>query len=404
MDSALWSSLLAEHWGQVIVSAQTATSASTLWYAKQQKGSPLETSNAATRLASVVMTTSSFPSVKSEDGTANKNGRADTSNQANVSTIRSSMELLSPGYLAEPLSGGADIADWMAELRLAVVREREVAGGAAQTRCSESEAFAQRPSFHVCLPFSALFQLKYEAHFHSHHPHNSASQGLPLSLQERRARQTLLQSIHQVLQTQEDLNALSSDSFQRQPRVLQLHTWAPTEEFDALCDLPHTRPLLLQGDQRNHQSGAKHLSLAAVCEVGSARVAYFARYAALKSLILAQLESSRRGKESKETSGAVLPVPTALLAHGSDLRAFRALGVPLVRDRSTFAAWKQQMLHVCGEGNSGTAAADIANAAPGGERRSSSSVAHRQAWRGCGEMIRQMTKREENIRQSFSQY
>lgn len=410
IDTALWSSVLAEHWKQVVLPTQEPPTATPLWYGKG--GATLAPGSGLAVPSNVVLTRTCPDPERNEkvrpgeashtrqrgqdleiDGCVGGGGSSKAARFASSST-----EILSPGFLSEPLAGGAAVADWMAVLRQ---RPADEQGPATTPRPQgwddRNPGSWERdgPTFHVVLPFSALFQLKYEAHLRSNVSSNTGQ--IPvLSVQERRARQTLLQALHQALQLQEEI---STSSRGRSPRLLQLHAWAPTQEFDALCELPRVRPLLSRKEAHNESEAG--LSLALLCESMPARLVFLSKYAVLKNTLQAHSETDSK-KQAEETT-QLGSMPVALLAHGSELRLLRALGAPLVRERSTFAAWQQQLMHVLSTRARAGATTTQRSGTVAGANLPSSSLAHQQAWRGCGEMIRRMTAREENLRQSFSQ-
>lgn len=520
VDAALLGSLLSAHWRDVLLPSEALTlpatpgaeDSSTRHYQQQQQqavnvningssdsshtppprlslypsnwyGTGLHTTAPANKgLLSAFAAAGGGPPHTHSSG-VNRIESAATSSFSLLSLSSCPIEVVSAGFLAEPLLGGASMDEWTAELRRAAgarVAAAERASDAAAVAASStggsngSNSHVQSlPSatatFHVCIPFSTLFQLNREAHLRSSSSDGSIGNTDALSLQERRARQTLLQAIHQVFQLQHDLARLSrndadvkkkgnnattdttrgagmpsSEQQQQQcqatpPPLLSLHVWSPSQEFDALCDLPRVRPMLsaslttttaMKGIGSSPSSAsslssssisslspsaAATLSLAVLCEQQQARIVYLTRYAALQQQRKEKQNSHKNEKTAipssfsySSPSSSSPPQPLSLLTHGSELRTARALGAPLVRERSTFPAWRQQR-HAAGDGRCSTGGGGVhgdasGNSSGSGGGSSRSFAAHQQAWRGCGEMIRRMTAREENIRQSFTQH
>lgn len=285
-------------------------------------------------------------------------------------------ELFTPQWMAEPLLGGSALTHWNGALRQQPRLPQQSATASAQedpvsVTPQRAPAHLQSSPIRLVLPFSTLWQLKWEAH-------PRPAPAMSHSLQERRARLTLLQTIAQLMELQDAMVPKERGGESSHHSLCSLQVLSPSEEFDAICRLPHfvTQYQDRSGSSSCHKISADTFNLRAVCEHLPTRLAYLTH------------DQNRRSQElrggQQAIDGAQGHPAVTLVGHSSELPMFRTLGLSLVRERSLLSS---TALHL---------------RAP--RRHSVPVSAHRQALQDCSETIRRLTAREENIRQSFSQH
>ncbi|CCW66247.1 unnamed protein product [Phytomonas sp. Hart1] len=294
------------------------------------------------------------------------------------------LEVFTPKFMTEPLLGGSCLMHCTDELRQQgdlLRASKENSSGIVRGKVgvdNRAASYTDEPTIHLIIPFSCLWQIKHEAHLRSG---NSAATNT--SLQERGARQSLLQNIHHAFQLQADLNRLNSSSTAPSPRI-KLHVSNPTEEFDMICQLPRVRDSFMTLGNANSklldEVKSQNFSLAMLCEKNPVRLAYFLRYSLYRiQLKRENAKKSAEAKQKDEKESEESPNELVMVAHFSEQRLFRGLGVPTLRSCSSVSSIQRQ----------------------GSLKEANSASTHKKAILECGEMVRRMTTREENLRQSI---
>ncbi|KEG12101.1 hypothetical protein DQ04_02001040 [Trypanosoma grayi] len=249
-------------------------------------------------------------------------------------------ELVTTPFLVETLLSSRAISSWTE-----AVRE----GGAAPNTAEKEDTREQKQKHEeeistvkdvVLLPFTALFQLRCEAHPNPQSAVNREQQQSLLSLQERTARLSVLYLINHLMDLQ-----TSSD---RRAHV-EFAVWSPVNEFDAIMQLSRVRQSLPEPVR-------SLFSLAQVCEHETVRTAYLAHYLSLS------------------TRGA----PLTLLAPQAQQTALRKLGA------AAGGCLKEQSACVKERRRRGVA--------------STNASLHKRAVKSCEKLVRRMSAREENLR------
>ncbi|KAG5469439.1 hypothetical protein LSCM1_02659 [Leishmania martiniquensis] len=303
------------------------------------------------------------------------------------------LELCTPGFLTEPLLGGNHVRLWMEGIR----------ASAGVTDAAQDAAAVPT----AIIPFSSLWVVKRSAYCRPSAADGSGVLGnsgagssghetATFTLQERQARQALLQSVDQLLQLQreaverhEDTLGFPADQLQR------VCVLSPTQEWDLLCDLPRYRQALcrparpassadmsvLEGSEAASISPPRWLLLSCLCEDTSTRLAYYAHTL-----------SWRRQLRSSANAPAIEAAPFAVrvLSPASEHARFRNLSLFSLHEQSFMKAPLQRR-HVARHRSSSSVVSGASAAA----------TVHEQARKGCSEAVRRMSRREENIRQSF---
>ncbi|EKG07824.1 hypothetical protein TCSYLVIO_001042 [Trypanosoma cruzi] len=248
-------------------------------------------------------------------------------------------ELLMTSFLVEPLLAGRAIASWTAAVRKGDAFPATAGEGAA------AHGEAPAPTGMVVIPFTALFQLRWEAYLcHSTFSAGGGGKKIPqnsFSLQERSARLTALQSLHHLME-------LQSDS-KRKSRV-QFVVWSPVNEFDAVMRVSQVRAGLPEALR-------SLFSLTHVCEQELVRVAYLAHY----------------------LNFATKRTPLTVLAPQMQTAKLHLLGLKNCCAKSQLRFGEEGEQHrSCGDPNGVSL--------------------HQQAVSRCGRLARRMSTREENLR------
>ncbi|CCW63155.1 unnamed protein product [Phytomonas sp. EM1] len=370
VDSMLLSSLLASRWNQVLVPSNPNELQSMI---SIERGNS-EKSEKEKGGAQMEATRSDLWYLNPRDDPTESLSAADWCYEVEGGK-NNMLEVFTPKFMTEPLLGGSCLTHWTAELRrqgelLRTFKEdrSELVGkGVGKATPTSSDR-----TVHLTIPFSCLWQIKHEAHLR---PSASAT---ATSLQERCARQSLLQGIHHAFQLQADLKRLTTPPSAPAP-LIKLHLSRPTEEFEMLCQLPRVREVLLtlRGADPNPTTEVdaairRNLSLAALCERTPIRLAYLLRYSLYRAYIRRRNAAKANGETETEETSEGFPSALVMISHPSEQRLFRSLGVPTLSHASASTARNQ---------------------------KNSVSI-HKKAMLECGEMVRRMTTREENLRQS----
>lgn len=304
-------------------------------------------------------------------------------------TSSATLELCTPAFLTEPLLGGSQLRLCMEDVRAAAIAESATP---PQDRRSVDDvsAAASEDVPSLILPFSSLWEVKQSAYWRpaaptpapdatAASPASSTPATAALSLQERQARQALLQSIDQLLQLQRDAEVSahergSSGGGGLANRLQRVCVLTPTEEWELLCALPRYR-------QSVAPSQPRWLSLGCLCEDTTARLAYCVH----------ALSWQQQQQRSVKTAppGNTAPRAVRALAIADDHPRLRGFSLPSVHERSC-ALEALQRRHTARRQLS------TATSAP------AAASVHDQARQGCSAAVRRMSNREENIRQSFS--
>ncbi|CBZ29961.1 conserved hypothetical protein [Leishmania mexicana MHOM/GT/2001/U1103] len=306
------------------------------------------------------------------------------------------LELCTPDFLTEPLLGGSHLRLWMEDIR--------VSSGATDVTCAPHDATAVPTAI---LPFSSLWVVKQSAYWrpsaaaapdsggHSGAGSNG-NETAAFTLQERQARQALLQSVDQLLQLQRDAVERFNGTLCLPANQLQrVCVLSPTQEWDLLCDLPRYRQARYRPAREassastnvlDHSTAAcvsppRWLSLSCLCENTTARLAYCAHLLNWRW----QLKSSTNAPASKTA-----PVPVRVLSPSTEHAHLRSLLVSSLHEQSCMKAALQRRHAARRQSPSAVSGA------------SSAATVHEQARKGCSDAVRRMSHREENIRQSFS--
>ncbi|KAK7197876.1 hypothetical protein NESM_000741800 [Novymonas esmeraldas] len=303
------------------------------------------------------------------------------------------LELCTPSFLTEPLLGGSHLRLWMEDAR--------AAAPVATEATDATKVVAEAPI--AVLPFSSLWVVKESAYWR--HASSSVSHGgssgsgessirqttPALSLQERQARQTLLQSVDQLMQLQCDAAAHRSvgtfvPATDQQQRVCVL---SPTQEWDLMCALPRYRQAVCRPAHSDRSASVGNappsppwwLSLSCLCEDTTARLAYCAHTLSWQW----QARSSPPSTSASGTASAAIRV----LAPSTDHAALRRFALSSLHEHASVKEVLQRR-H----------AARRHSASP--SLGASGASVHEQARKGCSDAARRLSHREENIRQSFS--
>lgn len=249
------------------------------------------------------------------------------------------LELVTTSFLLEPLLAGRSIAAWTE-----TVQQSSAAGGPLMQNDKGQPSLSPNKSgvLVVVVPFSTLFQLRAEAYSRAHtaSADGENTQQRQLSLQERRARVAVLNSLHQLME-------LQCNSNNRWTNV-EFAIWSPVSEFDAIMHISQVRLSL-------PDAAKKRITLETVCECEATRSAYLAHYLTLtkKNVPLAVL-----APQSRQTELQQVPITNSC-----------------VRAQSACESEVRRQGHL------------------------KRSTVHRQAVTGCSELVRRMATREENLRQ-----
>lgn len=355
IDAALWSSLFARHWSEVQVRPDQSDSQYRWWWH-----------------ATSALDTSSLSTTPAQD------------------QVAASTELCTSDFLTEPLLGGRYLRLWMEDIR-----------ASATSSAAPSPGNPTSDAHTVLLPFSALWEVKQSAYWrpssistNAAPPAGAARKVLPsLSLQERQARQALLQSIDQLLQ-------LQCDAPKAAPQLQRVRVLSPTQEWNLLCQAVQFRQALfhpvvpsastLKPSSSPSASTASPLpppwlSIGSLCVDSSARLAYYAHL-----LHWRQQQHGKRNIVQPELDLAAVRV----LSPSSEHARLRRYGLAAVHEHSSLKAALDRR-HAARQQSTSTAATTSGSAA-------SAATVHGQARKGCSDAVRRMSNREENIRQSFS--
>ncbi|CAM40714.1 conserved hypothetical protein [Leishmania braziliensis MHOM/BR/75/M2904] len=310
--------------------------------------------------------------------------------------VSPSLELCTPAFLTEPLLGGNHLRLWMEDIRAS-------SGTTGVSRSAHDAAAAPT----VILPFSTLWVVKQSAYWRpsaapeagvgeSSGAASSSHETPTFTLQERQARQALLQSVDQLLQLQRDtVEHRKGTSGLPVDQLQHVCVLSPTQEWDLLCCLPRYRQALYNPARAaspkstivsEHSAAAcvsspRWLSLSCLCEDTTARLAYCTRVLNWRW----QLKSSTNAATTKTT-----PVTIRVLSPSTEHAHLRSLSLFSLHEQSCMKASLQRR----------HAARRQSSSAASGE--SLGTTVHEQARKGCSDAARRMSHREENIRQSFS--
>lgn len=294
----------------------------------------------------------------------------------------SSFEVFTSDFLTEPSLGGNYIRRWADTIHVAASGSRNSAFDPDMG--TNRSLLSSNPVNYIILPFSTLWEIKMSA-FSRPSPSSTSSSDTgtgnntmmqSFSMQERQARQVLLQSIDQLLQLQQDAWATALPQPPATPLPMAVVVLPPTMEWDMLCQLPTFRRSLSAALSPSSSSPTtpSWLSMSALCESYTARLAYF---------------THRMVWEQQQQRNP--PTPVHLVAHVSEHRRFRDLQVPRIRAQSGFS-------DALGTASHGSASGPRQMSLQSSSGRS----VHEKAVKGCSDAVRRMTVREENIRQVFS--
>ncbi|KAG5495129.1 hypothetical protein JKF63_02182 [Porcisia hertigi] len=365
IDALLLSSLFARHWTEVQTATTTASSSRSTYRWWWHRDSFLS---------------AAVPAPSNQDG----------------ETVLPLLELCTPAFLTEPLLGGNHLRLWMEDTR--------ASPGTTDVGCTALDP-AALPT--AVLPFSSLWVIKQSAYWRpstaggtdvngSRGVNNNAQATAVFSLQERQARQALLQSVDQLLQLQRDaadshkgMLGLSAHQLQR------VCVLSPTQEWDLLCSLPRYRQALCRTadvasspntnapdhSTAAHVSPPRWLSLNCLCEDTTARLAYCAHTLNWQR----QLKSSANTPRSSTSS-----ISVRVLSPSSEHARLRSFSLPSLHEQSCVKASLQRR-HAARPLSSSSATSAAFSAA----------TVHEQARKGCSDAVRRMSHREENILQSF---
>lgn len=264
---------------------------------------------------------------------------------------------------------------------------------------------------HIVFPFTTLAKIKQQAHLRC----EGQQAGAVLSLQERRARQMLLQSmahlIHlqrSVIEEEEKGGALSQSRTRGEVPALQVSLLPPTDEWDALCGLPAFRAAWRRSAAAMSLASTPDagFSLQAVCseEDWLTRLVYLTVYGATCLRADGRTRAdSMSCEENRGGGGVAANEPSMRLVLSSD--SVHALRSREARREGAGAGvvvgWRcateqSEILTILSEMNASRRA--VSAAAGLAEDAMSHLSTHAQAVRRCGAMVRRMTTREENMR------
>ncbi|KAG5469783.1 hypothetical protein CUR178_01922 [Leishmania enriettii] len=306
------------------------------------------------------------------------------------------LELCTPGFLTEPLLGGNHLRLWMEDIR--------ASAGATDAARAAHAAIAVPTAI---LPFSSLWVVKQSAYWR---PSAAAGAGVVdksgagsngreapvFTLQERQGRQAILQSLDQLLQLQRDAVEGPQGTFGFPADQLQrVCVLSPTQEWELLCALPRYRQALCRSARSEPPASAnvsddsaaacvsppRWLSLSYLCEDTSTRLAYYAH-------MLSWWWQLRSSTNASAIEAA--PVAVRVLSPVTEHAHLRSLSLFSLHEQSCMKASLQRR-HVARHQSSSSAASGASSAA----------TVHEQARKGCIDAVRRMSRREENIRQSF---
>ncbi|CAC9532253.1 conserved hypothetical protein [Leishmania infantum JPCM5] len=306
------------------------------------------------------------------------------------------LELCTPEFLTEPLLGGSHLRLWMEDIR--------ASSGMKDVTCAARDATAVPTAI---LPFSSLWVVKQSAYWrpsaaagagagdHSG-AGSSGNKTAAFTLQERQARQALLQSVDQLLQLQRDaVERCNSPLCLPANQLQRVCVLSPTQEWDLLCDLPRYRQARYRSAREassastnvsDHSTAAcvlppRWLSLSCLCEDATARLAYCTHMLNWRW----QLKSSTNAPASKTA-----PVAVRVLSPATEHAHLRSLSVSSLHEQSCMKTSLQRRHAARCQSPSAVSGA------------LSAATVHEQARKGCSDAVRRMSHREENIRQSFS--
>ncbi|KPA81181.1 hypothetical protein ABB37_04519 [Leptomonas pyrrhocoris] len=294
--------------------------------------------------------------------------------EASWQTRPAALELCSCDFLTEPLLGGRYLRLWMEDVRAA----------AAALDAHSAANTDEMPT--VIVPFSALWAIKRSAYWRpstqqseaASPPGAAVAAASPLSLQERQARQALLQTVDQLLQ-------LQCDAATRSGQLQRICVLSPTQEWDLMCQAPRFRQAL------NFPASTvippsppppRWLSIGCMCEEASARLAYCAH-----ALYWQQQQQQRTSSDE-----ASQLTPVRVLAPSTEHARLRAYALTSVHEHSRE---KAALEHRQTARQQRASSSSVSSAA-------AATTVHGQARRGCSDAARRMSTREENLRQSFS--
>ncbi|KAL7707145.1 hypothetical protein N2W54_001439 [Lotmaria passim] len=362
IDALLWSSLFARHWTEVQVHLTTASPAAShyRWWWNSEASF-------------------SLPSLSSSSSSLS----AHTVEPSSAAAQPPALELCTSDFLTEPLLGGRYLRLWMEDVR---------ASAAASTTSANSKGVSASPT--VLVPFTAVWQIKQSAYWRPSAQQRSA---LPqaaavtsLSLQERQARQALLQTVDQLLQLQADAAEKRGSSPPQLIRVL-----SPTQEWDLLCQAPRLRQVFYPSTSGTEAATSpppappRWLSMGCLCEDASARLAYCAH-----ALNWQRIQQQQQQQERQSSRSEAQSTPLRVLSPSCEHARLRGYALTSVHEHSSekSALDRRQAARQQQSSSTGTP--------PGGG--TSAATVHGQARKGCSDAVRRMSTREENIRQSFS--
>ncbi|GET91909.1 hypothetical protein, conserved [Leishmania tarentolae] len=293
------------------------------------------------------------------------------------------VELCTPDFLTEPLLGGNHVRLWMEDIR-----------ASSSTTSATHDAHGATAVPTAIIPFSSLWVVKQSAYWR---PSAAAGAGVDghrgassnsnetatFTLQERQARQALLQSVDHLLQLQRDAMERCNGILGLPANQLQhVCVLSPTQEWDLLCDLPRYRQSLCRpAPEGTCVSPPLWLSLSCLCEDTTARLAYCTHMLNWRW----QLKSSTNAPASKAS-----PLAVRVLSPATEHAHLRSLSVSSLHEQSCMKASLQRRHAARSQSPSSASGA------------SSAATVHEQARKGCSDAVRRMSHREENIRQSFS--
>lgn len=272
-----------------------------------------------------------------------------------------SAEFCTPEYMTEPLLGGEIIPLYLNLLKQ--LRDSSPSSTMVANGCL-NDSLPTR----LVVPFSTLWELKSEAY-----GHDTRVPPKQLSVQERKARETMLRHIHYSVQFTSSRGGKASIIPADFPL---LHLVFPSEEFDALCHLPRLRRIKPLSSAEG-SSLFSRWTMQGICEQPMQRLCYLSHaFSVLSSASSGISNDSNSPQHSKKATEVVLLAPSYLHS------AYRKLNSPALRDHST--ALQNVILP------NGSTVIDYK------KHLRQSQLDERKA------VARRLTTREENIRQAFT--
>ncbi|KPI83376.1 hypothetical protein ABL78_7591 [Leptomonas seymouri] len=292
--------------------------------------------------------------------------------EASLKSQSAALELCTSDFMTEPLLGGRYLQLWMEDVR----------SSSASADASNGANTSEVPT--VVLPFSALWEVKRSAYWRpaasqSGAPPSSPAVAAapPLSLQERQARQALLQTIDQLLQ-------LQCDAATRSGQLQRICVLSPTEEWDLMCQAQRLRQAL--SSPASTAVSLQWLSIGYLCVDASVRLAYVAH--------LLNWQQQQQFASSDHKCGLT---PVRILSPSTEHAHLRSYALTSVHEHSSAKAALDRR---CTARHQQSPSLSSAAFSPGSG--ATAATVHGQARKGCSDAVRRMSTREENIRRSFS--